>query len=77
MGSAGSGILNCIYCCMLVVGHFVLECESAGSGILNFMYCFMLVVGHFVLECEGFSREWRTELNVLLCVGYCVFCVGV
>jgi len=34
-GSAGSGILNCIFCCMLAVGHFVLECESAESGVLN------------------------------------------
>jgi len=66
-----------MYCCMLVVGHFVWECESAGSGVLNCMYCCVLVVGHFVCECEGVSREWRTELYVLLCVGSWTFCVGV
>ena len=77
-GSAGSGVLNCNYCCVLVVGHFVWECEgSAGSGVLNFIYCCMLAVGHFVWDCEGFSRKWRTELNVLLCVGSWTFCVGV
>ena len=41
------------------------------------MYCCVLVVGYFVLECEAVSREWRTELNVLLCVGSWTFCVGV
>jgi len=56
-----------MYCCVLVVGHFVWECEgSAGSGVLNCMYCCVLVVGHFVWEYEGVSREWRTELYVLL-----------
>ena len=77
-GSAGSGVLNCMYCCVLVVGDFVWECEgSAGSGVLNCMYCCVLVVGHFVWECEGVSREWRTKLYVLLCVGSWTFCVGV
>ena len=75
--SAGSGLLNCMFCCVLVVGHFVLECESAGSGVLNCMYCCVLVVGHFVWECEWVSREWCTELNVLLFVGSWTFCVGV
>jgi len=27
-GSAGSGVLNCMYCCELVVGHFVWACEG-------------------------------------------------
>ena len=94
-----------MYCCVLVVGHFVRECgwvsrewrtelyvllcvgswtfcvgnvrRSVGSGVLNCMYCCMLVVGHFVWEYEGVSREWRTELYVLLCVGSWTFCVGV
>ena len=62
--AAGSGVLNCMYCCMLVVGHFVWECEgSAWSGLLNCMYCCMFVVGHFVWELEGVNREWRTELK--------------
>ena len=62
---------------MLAVGHFEWECEgSAGSGVLNCMYCCVLVVGHFVWECEGVSREWRTELYVLLYVGSWTFCVG-
>jgi len=26
-GSAASGVLNCMYCCVLVFGHFVWECE--------------------------------------------------
>jgi len=43
--------LNFMFCCMLLVGHFVLECESSGIGVLNLMYCFVLVVGHFVFEC--------------------------
>ena len=77
-GKAGSGVLNCMYCFVLVFGHFVWECEgSAGSGVLNCMYCCVLVVGHFVWECEGVSREWCTELYVLLCVGSWTFCVGV
>jgi len=77
-GSAGSGVLKCMYCCVLVVGYFVWECEgSAGSGVLNCMYCFVLVVGQFVWECEGVSRKWCTELYVLLCVGSWKFCVGV
>jgi len=77
-GSAGSSVLNCMYCCVLVFGHFVWECEgAAGSDVLNCMYCCMLVVGHFVWECDGISRKWRTELYVLLCVGSWTFCVGV
>ena len=77
-GLAGSGVINCMYCYTLVVGYFVWECEgSAGSGVLNCMYCCVLVVGHFVLECEGVSREWRTELCVLQCVGSWTFFVGV
>ena len=77
-GSAGSGVLNCMYCCVLLVGHFVWEWEgSAGSGVLNSMYCCMFVFGHFVWEWVGFSREWSTELYVLLCVGSWTFCVGV
>ena len=76
-GLAGNGVLNCMYCCVFVVGYFVWDFEgSAGSGVLNFMYCLVLVVGHFVWECEGFSREWRTEIYVLLCVGISTFCVG-
>ena len=39
------------------------------------MYCLVFVVGHFVWEYEGVSREWRTELYVLLCVGSWTFCV--
>jgi len=50
---------------------------SAGSGVLNCMYCCVLEVGQFVWECEGFSREWRTDLYVLLCVGSWTVCVGV
>ena len=50
---------------------------SAGSGVLNSMYCCVLAVGHFAWECEGVSREWRTEFNLLLCVGSLTFCVGV
>ena len=77
-GSSVSGVLNCIYCCELAVGHFVSECEgSAGRGVLNFMFCCAFVVGHFVWECEGFSKEWCTELYVLLCVVIWTFCVGV
>jgi len=30
-GSAGSSVLNCMYCCELVVGHFVWECEGVRS----------------------------------------------
>jgi len=41
------------------------------------LYCCVLVVGHFVRECEEVSRKWRTELNVLLCVGSWTFCEGV
>jgi len=37
--------------------------------LLNFMYCCFLTVGHFVRDFEWVRREWRTELNVLLCVG--------
>ena len=77
-GSAGSGVLNCMYCCVLVVGPFVWECEgSAGSGVLNFIYCCVLVVGHVVWKCERIIREWRTELYVLLCVGSWTCCVEV
>jgi len=75
--SAGSGVLNCMYCCVLVVGHFVWECESAGSGVLHCMYCCVLVVGHFVCECEGVSRDWCTEFYVLLCDVSWTFCAGV
>ena len=28
----------------------------------------MLAIGHFVWEYEGVSREWRTELYVMLCI---------
>jgi len=39
-GSAGNGVLNFMYCCVLAVAHFVWECEgSAASGVLNCMYC--------------------------------------
>jgi len=69
--------LNCMFFCMLLDGHFVLECESAGIGVQNFVYCCVLLVGHFVWQCEGFSRKWRTELCVLLCVGSWTFCVAV
>jgi len=49
---AGRGVLNCIYYCVLAVGHFVWECErSAGSGVLNCMYSCALVVEHFVWKC--------------------------
>ena len=40
------------------------------------MYCCVLVVGQYLWECEGVSREWRTELYVLLCVGSWTFCVS-
>jgi len=28
LGSAGSGVLICMYCCLLAFGHFVWECEG-------------------------------------------------
>jgi len=52
-GSGGSGVLNRMHCCVLVVGHFVWECESAVSVVLNCMYCCVLAVGNFVRLCEG------------------------
>ena len=77
-GSAGSGVLNCMYCCVLVVGYFVWDCEGVGrEWRTDFMYCCVLVVGRFVWECEGVSKELRTELYVLLCVACWTFCVGV
>jgi len=76
-GSAGSGVLNCMYCCVLVVGHMCGSVRgSAGSGVLNCMYCCVLVVGYFVWECEWDSRKWHIELYVLLYVGSWTFCVG-
>ena len=78
MRSAGSGVLNCMYCCLLAVGHFVWECEGLSRNrCTDCMYCCVLAVSHFVWECEGLSRNWRTELYVLLCVGSWIFCVGV
>jgi len=50
---------------------------SAGCGVLNCMYCCVLGVGHYVWECDGFSRVFRTEFYVLLCLGCWIFCVGV
>ena len=77
-GLAGIGVLNIMYCFVLGVLYFVWLCEgSAGSGVLNFMSCCVLGVGQFVWECEGFSRKWRTEFYVLLCVVSWTFCVGV
>ena len=65
-GSAGSGVLNCMYRCVLVVGHFVWECEgSAGGGVLNFMYRCVLVVGQFVWECEGSAESGVLNINLI------------
>jgi len=68
-GSAGCCVLNCMYCCVLAVGHFVWECEGVSREWRNELYV-LLCVGSwtYVWECEGFSREWSTEFYVLLCV---------
>jgi len=29
--SAGSGELNCMYCCVLAIGHYVWECEGVST----------------------------------------------
>jgi len=77
-GSAGSGVLKCMYCCVLVIGHMCGSVRGlAGNDVLNCMYCCVFVVGHFVWECEGVSGKWRTELYVLLYVGSWILCVGV
>jgi len=66
-GPAGCGVLNFMYCRVLVVGYFVWDCEGVSrEWRTDFMYCCVLVVGHFVWEYEGVSREWRIELYVLL-----------
>ena len=60
-----------MYCCVLVVGHFVWECEGVSRKWFTELKCTaVLVVRHFVWECEGFSREWRTELN---CTAVCLY----
>ena len=64
-----------MFCCMLLVGHFVLECESAGSGVQNCIYCCVLAVGHFVRECEGSagSGVLNSVYCCMLVVGHFVF----
>ena len=41
---AGSEVLNCMYCCVLVVGHFVWECEGV-SRKWRTELCVLLCVG--------------------------------
>jgi len=38
-GSAGSGVLNFMYCCVLVVGHFVWECEGVSRKWRTVLKC--------------------------------------
>jgi len=76
--SAGSGVLICMYWCVLVVAHFGWSVRDlAGSGVLNCMYYCVFLVRQFVWDCEWVSRKWRTELYVLLFIGNWTFCVGV
>jgi len=42
-GSEGSGVLNCVYCCVLVVGYFVWECEGVSSKWHTDLYVLMCV----------------------------------
>ena len=49
--SAGSGVLNSMYCCVLVVGHFVWECEGV-SRVLRTELCVLMCVGSWTF-CVG------------------------
>jgi len=50
-GSAGSGVLNFMYCCVLVVGHFVWDCEGV-SGNWRAEYYVLLCFGCWIF-CVG------------------------
>jgi len=38
-GSAGSGVLNCMYCCVLLVGHFVWAYEGVSRELSTDFIC--------------------------------------
>jgi len=42
-GSAGSGVLNCMNCCVLVVGHFVWEYEAVSRKSCTKLYVLLCV----------------------------------
>jgi len=66
-GSAGNGVLNCMYCCVVVVGHFVWESEEFNRNWRTALYLLLCVgIWTFVWDCEGVSRKLRTEFYVLL-----------
>ena len=71
-GSAGNGVLNFMYCCLLVFRHLCGSVRgSAGCGLLNCIYCCVFVVGHFCGSVSGLAGIG--VLNFMYCS---VLCVG-
>ena len=68
-----------MYCCVLVVGHFVWECEGVSRKWRTELKC-TAVGWQLDILCgsvRGSAGSGVLNRNVLLCVGSWTFCMGV
>ena len=65
-GLAGSGVLNCMYCCVLVFGHFVWECEGVSREWRNEFKFTFLNYFHFSVQKYVYINGQLIELFIIL-----------